>query len=94
MTMKATNPQPLPPLELRDQVALLQKHRAEKWSAAAIRLHKAIRKLGAVKDGKTLFEHSPTKDDATLTAWQELNDAQAEVAALIAAEKNAEGKEP
>ena len=55
----------------------------DRWKLAATRLYRAVRRLGAVKDGKTLFEHSPSKDDATLTAWLELNNAQAEVADLI-----------
>ncbi len=58
-----------------DQPALFQKNRAERLSAALKRLHKAVRKLGAT-----------TKDDATLTAWQELNGAQAQAIVALSAE--------
>ena len=40
------------------------------------RLSKAVSALSKIKDGKTLFEGSPTKDQECFDAWKELNDAQ------------------
>ena len=44
--------------------------------AALVRLSTAVHALAKVKDGKTLFEHSPTKDQECYEAWKELNEAQ------------------
>lgn len=40
-----------------------------------VRFRAAVRALGKFKDGKTLFEGSPTQDQECFEAWQELNDA-------------------
>lgn len=46
----------------------------------AVKVHKrlssAIARLGTVKDGKPLFESSPSKDPDCYDAWVELNEAQ------------------
>lgn len=44
--------------------------------AALIRLSNAVRALAKVKDGKTLFEGSPMRDQECFDAWKELNAAQ------------------
>lgn len=48
-----------------------------------LRLHKAVKALARVKDGKTLFEHSPTKDQECFDAWKELNEAQRNAALVL-----------
>jgi len=40
------------------------------------RLHFAIKSLARTKDGKTLFEHSPSKDAEAYSAWTDLDAAQ------------------
>lgn len=46
----------------------------------------AVRVLGKIKDGKTLFEASPTKDQDAFEAWTELDAAgkQAQAALMVA----------
>lgn len=56
--------------------------------AALIRLSAAVRALAGTKEGKTLFELSPTKDQDCYEAWKELNDAQ--LAAKIALDPDVE----
>ena len=48
------------------------------------RYQNAILGLSKIKDGKTLFEGSPTKDDETYRAWVELNDAGVEANKALA----------
>lgn len=49
---------------------------AEGTRLALKRLNLAVAALGKIKDGKTLFEHSPSKDEDCFLAWAELNKAQ------------------
>ena len=50
---------------------------------AAFRLLGAVESLGKVKEGKTLFEHSPIKDAECYEAWRELHDARQHLYATI-----------
>ena len=43
--------------------------------AATVLLVDAMGNLGRIKDGKTLFQHSPFTDDECYHAWVQLNDA-------------------
>jgi len=47
------------------------------------RLSVAVKSLGRVKDGKTLFEHSPSKDAEAYSAWTELDAAQKDAAVKL-----------
>lgn len=61
-------------LRMHERETKLREHVRElKLRAGRHRL--AIHALGQIKDGKTLFEHSPTKDQECFEAWQELNDS-------------------
>lgn len=42
------------------------------------RLVRSVEKLSTLKDGKPLFEHSPSTDKECFEAWAELNGAMAE----------------
>lgn len=59
--------------------------------AAATRYLVAVAKLGEIKNGKSFFEGSPTKDEDCYLAWVELNDAGVALATQLAG--SAEGAE-
>lgn len=50
---------------------------------AAARYLEAVAGLARIKDGLTLFELSPTKDQECYEAWRELNDAGVALKALL-----------
>lgn len=43
----------------------------------------ALANLGRIKDGTTLFQHSPATDDECFRAWVQLNDAVAAAKAAL-----------
>lgn len=61
-------------------------------TAALRRVLASVEALGRIKDGKTLFESSPTGDAECHAAWLELHDARQAAAVALGDLENAEGE--